>query len=278
MPSSARAERVISVRNPRTFWASLLILIGALLLLNNLGLLPFDLGAAFWPLVLVLVGLWFLLGSIGGRRGLPTESVSMPLQGAARADLRLRFGAGQLRLSGGGPAAQLFAGTFTGGLDQRSRLSGDRLDAELRIPQSGWMGIVTPRSWSGGLAWTMALNEGVPIELDVESGASDMQLDLARLQVKRIRLQTGASALDITLPAQAGHVDVSIESGAASVAVHVPQGVAGRIRARGGLSDIQVDTARFPRDGDRYQTPGFEGAANRVDIDVQTGVGSVKVN
>jgi hypothetical protein len=73
-------------------------------------------------------------------------------------------------------------------------------------------------------------------------------------------------------------VQVSVESGAASVTMHVPAGVAGRIRARGGLADIKVDTTRFPRDGDRYESADFEGAANRVEIDVQTGVGSVKID
>jgi len=49
------------MRHPSTFLAVLLILIGALLLLNNFGLLPFDLGAAFWPLLLVVGGLVLIL-------------------------------------------------------------------------------------------------------------------------------------------------------------------------------------------------------------------------
>ena len=266
------------MRHPNTFWAAFLILIGALLMLNNFGLLPFDLGAAFWPLLLVLAGLWILVGSLGGRREMPAEAVVVPLEGAAQAELRLRFGGGQLKVSGGAAPEELFKGEFTGGLDRRSRRKGDRLEVEMRIPPNGWMGIVNPWSWSSGFAWKVALNERIPIVLDVESGASDMQLDLEPLQVKRVRLQTGASSSVINLPSRAGHVQVSVESGAASVTLHVPAGVAGRIRARGGLADIKVDTTRFPRDGDRYESADFEGAANRVEIDVQTGVGSVKID
>ncbi len=266
------------MRNPSVFWPLALILVGALLLLNNFGLLPFDLGAAFWPLLLVLAGVWILLGSIGGRRDLPTESISLPLEGAERAELKLRFGAGELDLGGGAASGELFQGEFAGGLDRRVRRRGERLEVEMRIPQSGWMGVVTPWSWGRAFSWKVALNDRIPLELDVESGASDMRLDLEPLQVKKIRLQTGASASDITLPGKAGQVMVSVESGAASVRMHLPQGVAGRIRAHGGLSEIKVDTARFPGDGDRYESPDYENAEHRVEIDVQTGVGSVVID
>lgn len=266
------------VRNPSVFWPVALILVGALMLLNNFGMLPFDLGAAFWPLLLVLAGVWILLGSLQMRRELPAESVSVPLEGETRAVLRVHFGAGALNLSGGASSDRLFQGEFTGGLDRRVRRQGDRLDVEMRIPSSGWMAIFGPRSRSGAFQWKVALNEQVPVELEVESGASEMQLDLERLQVKKIRLQTGASSSVITLPAKAGHVQASIESGAASVNLHVPQGVAGRIRARGGLADIQVDTSRFQGGGDRYESPDFATAEHRVDIDVQTGMGSVRID
>ena len=79
------------MRHPSSLWAALLIILGALLLLNKFGLLPFDLGAAFWPLLLVLAGLWILVGSIGGKREMSTEAVSVPLEGAGQAVLRLHL-------------------------------------------------------------------------------------------------------------------------------------------------------------------------------------------
>jgi hypothetical protein len=69
-----------------------------------------------------------------------------------------------------------------------------------------------------------------------------------------------------------------VSSGAASVNIRIPQGVAARIRWRGGLSSINVDPSRFPRFGDTYQSPDYDSAANKVDLDVEMGVGSVTVN
>jgi hypothetical protein len=44
-----------------------------------------------------------------------------------------------------------------------------------------------------------------------------------------------------------------------------------------GLGSIQVDESRFPRMGDGYQSTDYATAENRVDLDIQGGVGSVHV-
>ena len=79
------------------------------------------------------------------------------------------------------------------------------------------------------------------------------------------------------LPRAAGATTVRAESGAASLTIEVPAGVAARIRSRMALGSSQVDEARFPRVGDGYESPDYATAANRVDIDISGGVGSVKV-
>ncbi len=66
-------------------------------------------------------------------------------------------------------------------------------------------------------------------------------------------------------------------TGVASVTLEVPTGVAARIRSKMALGSSQVDETRFPRTFDGYISPDFEGAANRVDITIEGGVGSVRV-
>jgi hypothetical protein len=57
----------------------------------------------------------------------------------------------------------------------------------------------------------------------------------------------------------------------------VPAGVAARIRTKMGLGGSDIDTARFPRVGDGWESPDFATAANRVEIEAQGGLGSVTV-
>ena len=59
--------------------------------------------------------------------------------------------------------------------------------------------------------------------------------------------------------------------------MNVPAGVAARIRSRMALGSSDVDEARFPRTSNGYESPDFATATNRVDIDVQGGVGSVRI-
>lgn len=79
------------------------------------------------------------------------------------------------------------------------------------------------------------------------------------------------------LPRNAGSTDVKAETGAASLTMTVPVGVAARIRSRMALGSSDVDEARFPRTSNGYESPDFGTATNRVDIDVQGGVGSVRI-
>ena len=80
------------------------------------------------------------------------------------------------------------------------------------------------------------------------------------------------------MPQAAGETHVWVEAGAARVSIQLPQGVAGRIRVEGGVMGVDIDTARFPRSGTYYQSPDYDGAANRADINVKIGAGSVKVS
>jgi hypothetical protein len=43
------------------------------------------------------------------------------------------------------------------------------------------------------------------------------------------------------------------------------------------LGSTQIDEARFPRIGDIYQSLDYATAENRVDMDIQAGVGSLRV-
>ena len=80
------------------------------------------------------------------------------------------------------------------------------------------------------------------------------------------------------LPARAGFTRVVVSGGMTSLRLHVPEGVAARIRASCGLVSITVDRKRFPRTGGVYQSPDYETAQNRVDIRLDTGLGSVVIS
>jgi predicted membrane protein len=133
------------------------------------------------------------------------------------------------------------------------------------------------RGWAGALDWDIALNPSVPLFLRLETGASESRLSLTDLQVRELSIKTGASATTVDLPRAAGLTRVHVESGAASVKLRVPQGVAASIQVKSALAGIHVDRTRFPVSAAGYASSDYAGAANKVEIFVETGVGSVDI-
>jgi hypothetical protein len=265
------------MRNGGIFWGSLIILVGAALLAGNLfsvNVWPF-----LWPAALIFIGGWLLVWSQIRPKAVEAEEVTIPLQGASRAGIRIRHGAGRLAIRGGAGPNVLASGSFSGGLQHTENRRGDTLDVDMRVPSGIWMNFGGP--WIFGpwnpILWDVRLNESIPMTLDLETGAGESLVDFSALKAEEISLKTGASSSEMTLPARAGKTRVRITSGAASVKLRIPDGVAARIFVESGLAGITIDQNRFPRSGNGYQSPGYDRAENSADIRIETGVGAVEV-
>lgn len=197
----------------------------------------------------------------------PIETLSVPIDGLAEAQIRLGFGGGELTLGRADPAT-LVSGSFEGGVIQKSSGPG-RIALE---PSQPGRPLVT---WAP-THWDVRVTGEIPVDLRLDTGANRSIVDLTTLQIRRLELHTGASESTIRLPAT-GRTAVRIDCGFASVYADVPQGVAARIRGKMGLGAIQVDETRFPRGADGWASADFETAPNRVDISIDGGFGTVRV-
>lgn len=250
------------------WWPLAIIAIGVVLLASTTGMIdiaPAEL-ISWWPIVIVGIGAWFLLGALLVRPPAPAEALSVPLAGATTGDVRIAFGGGEMTI-GQAPPGVLLGGRFEGGVAHR--LSGP---GQLEIkPQPGsWP------MWDRPLRWDFGISAEIPVDLRLESGANRSKVDLVALRIRRLELHTGASETRIRLPAS-GVTTVHVEAGLAQVTLDVPGGVAARVRSKVALGSTSVDEARFPRAGEGWQSPDYDTAPNRVDIDFEGGLGSVRV-
>jgi hypothetical protein len=258
----------------------ILVAVGALTLLGVVTSLPVT--AILFAGALIGAGVWIITGVSRGRTDLPREQAAIPLDGAAEASVKIHHGAGRLALGAGAAPADLLSGVFGGGLDARTTRDGGVLRADLRVKERRVGDLAGP--WLHGkfdtLDWDLVMNPRVTLDLELETGASESRIVLTDLQARDVRLKTGASATTIDLPTAAGLTRLWVDSGAASVKVRVPAGVAARIRLRAALAGTRVDAVRFPRRGESpvYESADFEGALNKVEIDVDTGVGSIEIS
>lgn len=257
------------MRRRELFWGCVLIIAGILFLLGNL--FHFDVWAVLWPLFLITLGGRLLWRTLRKANVITGDALVIPLEDADAARIEVRYGAGKLFIHGDAGAGELLNGTFDGGLEREIHREGQELRVVLRSPQGEW-------PWTPGARdWAVGLSDAIPFSLDVEVGASDTSLDLTGLRVTELRLRVGASSTEVRLPAHAGHTRAKIKAGVSSLFLLIPEEVAAHIQTKGGLAAIAVDRARFPKTEGAYRSPDFETAENRVEIEVETGVGSVDI-
>ena len=264
------------MRRGSLFWGSVILLVGIGLLVGNI--FRVDVWNIIWPLAIVFLGAWLLLGPVMGRRNIETQQVSVPLETASEADVSLHHGAGRLNLAATGTPGVLLSGSCVGGARVDVNRSGPAARVDLRSEASEYFFGFSSANAPYGFAWDLQFTPEIPLRLTLETGASESNIDLRDLKVTDFELKTGASSTNVTLPARAGLTRVKISSGAASVKLFLPEGVAGRIRVQSGLAGIHIDTNRFPATAGGYETPGFDAAENKADIFVETGVGAVEVH
>lgn len=195
------------------------------------------------------------------------EALTIPLDGLSEARVRIGFGGGELALQPAAPGV-LISGTFEGGVIRRVVGPGNvylEQDDPRRAALAGCR-----------LHWDLRLTAEIPVDLRLDTGANKSTIDLSRLHIRQLEVHTGASDSEIRLPA-GGHTDVRVECGLAQVVLAVPQSVRAHIRGKISLGSTEVDSARFPRQADGWQSPDYEGAADRVDIEIRGGLGAVRV-
>ncbi|MAG35846.1 MAG: hypothetical protein CL878_06345 [Dehalococcoidia bacterium] len=222
------------------------------------------------------------------RDNAPGESASQlprieePLADVERVEVELRFGAGELRLSSlPATSGLLVAGDLGrgGGRDAPTwevnrKREGKRAEIEI-VSGSGKFGFSSDQNAEH---WDLQLSPKIPVTMEVETGASDVNLDLTHLQVPTLQVKLGAAQVHLQLPT-IGHTSATVEAGAADVTIEIPTDTPARIRTSGGLSHVEVDTRAFPQ-GDSsgvYESPGYGSSPNRVDLEVKSGLANVVV-
>ena len=267
------------MRTNRMFWAILLVGLGFLFLANNLGLMSINVWSLIWPAFLILLGISFLLGSSKSSTEMVLEEGTVPLEGAEGAKVIVKHGAGKLTVDSSAESGTLASGSFANGLDARVKRDGNQLNVVMQPKSPVFSDVIFPWNWiSGrGLEWDFGFTRDIPLNLIFETGAVEAYLDLTDLQVKEVILKTGASSTEIKLPAAAGFTRVKIEAGAASVKIHIPEGVAARVKAEAGFVSVSVDQNRFPKINGYYQSAEYDSAENKVEIQSESGLGSIEI-
>lgn len=124
-------------------------------------------------------------------------------------------------------------------------------------------------------SWSLMLNEDVPMDLSVETGAAVAKLDLQGLQLKKLDISTGIGDLSVNLGGDwSDSFDAKIESGVGKTIVILPSAVGVKVTVEKGIGTL--DVAGFIDKGNGvYVNEAYAEAQTAINVDVEMGIGDV---
>lgn len=193
------------------------------------------------------------------------------LPDARRAAVTVQGGAGEIRIQGG--TDYLIEGEAEAPLSQLATSTELEAGTQTASISTGFMPMMMGR-WSNRLA--VALSPALPMELAVESGAADLEIDATRLVLERLDIKSGASSLKLALGDKPALSQVAISAGASAIEIELSQTVGARVVLRSALTAAELDG--FDKlDSQTYQTAGYDKAAKKIDLVLDLGASSLEV-
>lgn len=284
----------------------LLIALGVVFLLNNLGLLTWsvwDVILRLWPLLIVAWGLDLMLGRrsawgaalalililvllgggvfMMGNVRLPTGSavdIDLPILDVLDAQISLDPALAYLRVrAADGSSQDLLSGRvlpFNGErVDQDVQRYGRRLEADIRT--AGVVVIPFIRMTFEQASWDFSLHPGIEYDLSVDVGGGKTDLLIQDISVNALGVHTGIGQTIVYLPGQ-GSYAADIDGGLGQIVVYLPDDVGIRLSVDIGIGSINVPKD-FRREGGAYVSPDYDNAEEHIEVDVKLGIGSIEV-
>lgn len=122
----------------------------------------------------------------------------------------------------------------------------------------------------------MKLNPNPIWDMDLNVGAAEVNFDLSGFKTRNLKIQGGASDIDLKIGAALPLTDLKLEAGAASITLRVPESAGCEIISNTFMSS--KDFKGFTKIGNqKYQTPNFASSTNKIMINLQAGVARVDV-
>lgn len=122
----------------------------------------------------------------------------------------------------------------------------------------------------------LQLNEEPVWDLDLEIGAAKAYLDLTDYKIRRIKLKTGATDTKMKLGELYNQTYIDVKMGAAALEIKIPREYGCKID--GEMVLVKKDLKDFiEKDDDFYETENYDTTDNKIIINVEGAVASLRV-
>jgi hypothetical protein len=146
---------------------------------------------------------------------------------------------------------------------------------------NGIVRVDVPHAAGGGgpARLVVVLDRSVTWSVFLDGGASTERLDLRGASANVVDLGAGVSQATVTLPRPTGTDLLRMTGGASRLVIGVPKGSPTRVHVKGGASSVRIGSVTHTGVGKpaTYDLHGYAGAADRTDLEIETGVSALVV-
>jgi hypothetical protein len=280
--------------NYSLFTGIVLIIIGIILVLKTTGVITIPIWeqfGTFWPIGLILAGVAFMLRAkalgvvfialtliLGGlfvveqfENGETRELVQEIAYDSEveYLELVLDFGAGDVSIVSGNNDYLVKNMVNTSDVEDPSfEYTKDGNIAKLSISREGSF----PQFARIKNEWDITVSSAPVISLDLDYGATSMEVDLKELKTEKIDIDSGATSTKIIFGSYA--TTVNIDAGASDLNFEFPSDVGVMIDLDGGA--VSADLDGFKKTDGTYYSDGYDDKELKIYIDIDAGATSIK--
>jgi hypothetical protein len=284
----------------RVFWATLLILLGLIILGMNTGMISYGfLGLVVdnWPVLLIVIGLFYLfertkawyvpviisviltvLAIVYANQQYPWDGRGITLveqvipEGAERLNLTLRLDVGPLKVVSGTPY------NLSGQLEYavnppsyETSYSGNTFSLDITNADHNWVdNVIKHNSF-----WRIETPSGLPLKAVIRHGVGYIDLDLNHQPIESLLVNMAIGEMDIKLYQFTSTSKVDIDMGIGKVILTVPEDLPLHIKWKGGLAGHNFKELGLEQKDRYYISEGPEDET--LEITVSIGIGEMEL-
>lgn len=125
-------------------------------------------------------------------------------------------------------------------------------------------------------SFNMMLNTTPVWDFDFDIGGANFDFDLSNHKVENLKIDGGAAAIDLKIGTLQPETDIRINTGASSVNITIPTSAGCSVEGNTVLSSRDLEGFNRLAKG-RYETPGFDTAQQKIRIKLDAAVSSFKI-